>query len=248
VQNLRVAVDVGGTFTDICIMDEETGLIRIEKTSSTRDPIDGIMGGVSKAGIDLSKVALFSHGTTVATNALITRRLPRAAVVTTKGFRDVIEIRRANRKISGTPTRMSSSHMWPRRDRLTVPERVDASGRVIEPLDVAAAREVARILKRRGVAAIAVCFMNAYLNGENERAMRDILLDEMPNIPVSTSSQVLPEIFEHERFLHDGRQCRCEPGRCQLHEPARRASCSRGLYPRSAAAAQRRRRYDAGER
>src|SRR3982074_3024082 len=74
VQNLRVGVDVGGTFTDICIMDEATGVIRIEKTSSTRDPIDGIMGGVSKAGIDLSKVALFSHGTTVATNALIPRR------------------------------------------------------------------------------------------------------------------------------------------------------------------------------
>src|SRR6266852_935281 len=111
VQNLRVAVDVGGTFTDICIMDEATGVIRIEKTSSTRDPIDGIMDGVSKAGIDLSKVALFSHGTTVATNALITRRLPRAAVVTTNGFRDVIEIRRAKRKTSGTPTRMSSSHM-----------------------------------------------------------------------------------------------------------------------------------------
>lgn len=70
VQDLRVAVDVGGTFTDICIMDETTGLIRIEKTSSTRDPIEGIMGGVSKAGIDLSRVALFSHGTTVATNAL----------------------------------------------------------------------------------------------------------------------------------------------------------------------------------
>jgi N-methylhydantoinase A len=81
-----------------------------------------------------------------------------------------------------------------------VPERVDAGGKVIEPLDVEAARAVARILKRRGVAAVAVCFMNAYLNGANERAMRDILLAEMPDIPVSISSQVLPEIFEHERF------------------------------------------------
>ncbi len=199
-QNLRVAVDVGGTFTDICIMDEVTGLIRIEKTSSTRDPIDGIMGGVSKAGIDLSKVALFSHGTTVATNALITRRLPRTAVVTTKGFRDVIEIRRANKEDLWDTYKDVVKPYVPRRDRLTVAERVDAGGKVIEPLDVAAAREVARILKRRGVVAIAVCFMNAYLNGENERAMRDILLEEMPDIPVSTSSQVLPEIFEHERF------------------------------------------------
>ncbi|QIG92854.1 hydantoinase/oxoprolinase family protein [Bradyrhizobium sp. 6(2017)] len=199
-QNLRVAVDVGGTFTDICIMDEASGLIRIEKTATTRDPIEGIMGGVSKAGIDLSKVALFSHGTTVATNALITRRLPRTAVVTTQGFRDVIEIRRANKEDLWDTYKDVVKPYVPRRDRLTVPERIDAAGKVIEPLDVDAAREVARILKRRGVAAIAVCFMNAYLNGANERAMRDILLKEMPDIPVSISSQVLPEIFEHERF------------------------------------------------
>jgi N-methylhydantoinase A len=200
VQNLRVAVDVGGTFTDLCIMDEATGLIRVEKTASTKDPIDGIMGGVTKAGIDLSEVALFSHGTTVATNALITRRLPRTAVVTTKGFRDVIEIRRANKEDLWDTYKDVVKPYVPRRDRLTVPERVDAGGEVIEPLDIAAAREVARILKRRGVAAVAVCFMNAYLNGKNERAMRDILLQEMPDIPVSISSQVLPEIFEHERF------------------------------------------------
>lgn len=199
-QNLRVAVDVGGTFTDICIMDEATGLIRIEKTSSTRDPIDGIMSGVSKAGIDLSKVALFSHGTTVATNALITRRLPRTAVVSTKGFRDVIEIRRANKEDLWDTYKDVVKPYVPRRDRLTVPERIDSTGRIVEPLDEAAAREVARILRRRGVEAIAVCFMNAYLNGANERAMRAILLEEMPDIPVSISSQVLPEIFEHERF------------------------------------------------
>ncbi|MDR6951301.1 N-methylhydantoinase A [Ancylobacter sp. 3268] len=199
-QNLRVAVDVGGTFTDICIMDEASGRIRIEKTSSTRDPIDGILSGVEKAGIDLSKVALFSHGTTVATNALITRRLPRAAVVATKGFRDVIEIRRANKEDLWDVYKDVVPPYVPRRDRLTVPERVDAAGRVVEALDEDAAREVARILKKRGVAAVAVCFMNAYLNGANERRMREILKEAMPDIPVSISSQVLPEIFEHERF------------------------------------------------
>lgn len=199
-QNLRVAVDVGGTFTDICIMDEATGLIRIEKTSSTRDPIDGIMDGVEKAHIALDKVALFSHGTTVATNALITRRLPRTAVVTTQGFRDVIEIRRANKEDLWDTYKDVVKPYVPRRDRLTVPERIDAAGEVIEPLDAEAARQVARILKRRGVAAVAVCFMNAYLNGENERRMRDILREEMPDVPISISSEVLPEIFEHERF------------------------------------------------
>ncbi|KQQ87690.1 hydantoinase/oxoprolinase family protein [Aureimonas sp. Leaf324] len=199
-QNLRVAVDVGGTFTDICIMDEDTGLIRIEKTSSTKDPIEGILGGVAKAGIDLSKVALFSHGTTVATNALITRRLPRTAMVCSAGFRDVLEIRRANKEDLWDVYKDVVKPYIPRRDRLTVPERVDSTGRVVEPLDEAAAREVARILKKRGVEAIAVCFMNAYLNGEPERRMREILLEAMPDVPVSISSQVLPEIFEHERF------------------------------------------------
>ncbi|WP_342642364.1 hydantoinase/oxoprolinase family protein [Rhodoligotrophos ferricapiens] len=198
--NLRVAVDVGGTFTDICIMDETSGALRIEKTASSADPIEGIMAGVEKAGIDLSQVALFSHGTTVATNALITRRLPRAAMVCTEGFRDVIEIRRANKEDLWDTYKDVVPPYIPRRDRLVVPERVDASGKIVKPLDEEAAREVARILKRRGVSAIAVCFMNAFVNGANERRMKEILLEAMPDVPVSTSSEVLPEIFEHERF------------------------------------------------
>ncbi|MEJ1938041.1 hydantoinase/oxoprolinase N-terminal domain-containing protein, partial [Nostoc sp. NIES-2111] len=84
---LRVAVDIGGTFTDFCILDQDSGTIRIAKTSSTPDPIDGVMTGLDNAKVDLSEVVLFSHGTTVATNALITRKLPRTAMVCTKGFR-----------------------------------------------------------------------------------------------------------------------------------------------------------------
>lgn len=199
-QNLRVAVDVGGTFTDICIMDETTGLIRIEKTASSPDPIDGIMAGVEKAGIELDRVALFSHGTTVATNALITRRLPRTAMVCTKGFRDVIEIRRANKEDLWDTYKDVVRPYVPRRDRLVVAERIDTQGNIVTPLDEEGARDVARILKRRGVAAVAVCFMNAYMNGANERRMKEILMEELPGVPVSISSEVLPEIFEHERF------------------------------------------------
>jgi N-methylhydantoinase A len=199
-QNLRIAVDVGGTFTDICIMDESTGLIRIEKTASTPDPIEGIMAGMTEAQVALDRVALFSHGTTIATNALITRRLPRTAMVCTQGFRDVIEIRRANKEDLWDTYKDVVRPYIPRRDRLTVAERINAAGEVVTPLDEAGAREVARILKRRGVAAVAVCFMNAYLNGENERRMKAILQEAMPDVPISISSQVLPEIFEHERF------------------------------------------------
>ena len=198
--NLRVAVDIGGTFTDICILDQDSGQIRIAKTSSTPDPIDGVMAGLQAGRVDLADVALFSHGTTVATNALITRRLPRTAMVCTEGFRDVIEIRRANKDDIWDIYKDVAPPYVPRRDRLTVPERIDAAGTVVTPLDEAAAREVARILRKRGVAAVAVCFMNAYANPANEQRMKAILAEALPGVPVSISSAILPEIFEHERF------------------------------------------------
>ena len=133
--NLRVAVDVGGTFTDICILDQDTGLMRIEKTASTPDPIDGVMAALAKAKVDLGEVVLFSHGTTIATNALITRRLPRTAMVCTKGFRDVIEIRRANKEDLWDVYKDVARPYVPRRDRLVVTERVDAAGELVTALD-----------------------------------------------------------------------------------------------------------------
>jgi len=197
----RVAVDVGGTFTDVCIMDEDTGQIRIEKTPSTPDdPMRAIMTGISDAGIDLGDVTMFSHGTTVATNALITRKLPRAAMVCTEGFRDVVEIRRSNKEDLWDTYKDVAKPYIPRRDRLTVKERIDAAGKVITELDEADARRVARILKKRDVKAIAVCFINSYVNGDHEVRMRDILRAEMPDVHISISSQIMPEIFEHERF------------------------------------------------
>jgi N-methylhydantoinase A len=199
-QQLRVAVDIGGTFTDICILDQDTGRIRIEKIASTAHPIDGVMSGLAKAKVDLNEVVLFSHGTTIATNALITRRLPRTAMVCTKGFRDVIEIRRANKEDLWDVYKDVAKPYVPRRDRLVVTERVDAAGELVAALDEDEAREVARILKKRGVAAVAVCFMNAFMNGANERRMKQILVEALPGVPISTSSEVLPEIFEHERF------------------------------------------------
>lgn len=199
-RHIRVAVDVGGTFTDICVLDEKTGRIAIDKTSSTVNPIEGILNAVDKSGVNLNEVSLFSHGTTVATNALITRRLPRTAMVCTEGFRDVIEIRRANKEDLWDMYKDVAPPHVKRRDRLTVEERIDAQGNIVTPLNKDKAREVARVLKRREVKAIAVCFMNSYMNQQNEREMRDILLEEMPDVAVSLSSEVMPEIFEHERF------------------------------------------------
>ena len=200
-KNIRVAVDVGGTFTDVVIMDETTGAIRIEKTASTPDdPMVAILNGIEQGGIDLSKVSMFSHGTTVATNALITRNLPRTAMICTEGFRDVVEIRRANKEDLWDTYKDVAKPYVARRDRLVVKECVDANGTILEALDEVEALHVANVLKKRKVASVAICFMNSYTNGANEQRMREIMQSVMPNIPISISSQVLPEIFEHERF------------------------------------------------
>ena len=199
-RTLRVAVDVGGTFTDICVLDERDGSIGVAKVPSTTELLDGILCGIREAGVDMTDVALFSHGTTVATNALITRRFPPAAMVTTKGFRDVIEIRRGTKEDLWDTYKDVAPPYIRRRDRLEVSERIDCTGAVLEPLDEVEAREVAERLRRREVASVAVCFVNAYANPEHERRMQEILEEELPGVIVSTSSEVLPEIFEHERF------------------------------------------------
>jgi len=195
-----VAVDVGGTFTDVCVVDDSGDEIRVAKVPSTRDPIEGVLAGVDAAEVDLSEVALFSHGTTVATNALITRRFPPAAMVTTKGFRDVLEIRRGTRDDLWDAYKDVAPPYIRRRDRFEVGERVDYEGTVLEGLDEDDARRVAGLLKRKGVETVAVCFVNAFANPDNERRMAEILREELPDVSVSTSSEVLPEIFEHERF------------------------------------------------
>lgn len=198
--NIRVAVDVGGTFTDICIFDERSGEMRVEKVPSSDDPIEAVLEGVKKGGVDLREVALFSHGTTVATNALLTRRLPRAAMVTTRGFRDIIEIRRGTKEDLWDAYKDVAPPYIRRRDRIEVTERVDYAGKVLVGLDEDDARRAAGILRRKGIETIAVCFINAHASPVNERRMREILEEELPNAGVSCSSEVLPEIFEHERF------------------------------------------------
>jgi len=201
VTKLRVAVDIGGTFTDICVLDEDSGALRVAKTASTpEDPLVGAMRGLEEAKIDLKDVTLFSHGTTVATNALITRRLPPTAMICTEGYRDVIEIRRSNKEDLWDTYNDVAQPYIRRRDRLTVRERIDHGGKIATPLDEADAREKARILRKRGVDAVAVCFMNSFINPQHEARMKEILEEELPGVEITTSSETLPEIFEHERF------------------------------------------------
>ncbi|WP_461169245.1 hydantoinase/oxoprolinase family protein [Arthrobacter sp. Z1-15] len=198
---IRVAVDVGGTFTDVCIFNEDDRSIRVTKVPSTpADPMAAVMSGIKRGEIDLHNVSLFSHGTTVATNALITRRFPKAAMVTTRGFRDVIEIR------DGTKDNLWDAYddvpgpYIRRRDRFEVGERVDFEGNVVTPLDEEEARKLAAVLRRRQVSTVAVCFINSFANPSHERRMRQILEEELPEATISASAEVLPEIFEHDRF------------------------------------------------
>jgi len=197
----QLAVDVGGTFTDVFIFDEETNEISVTKVSSTpHNPAEGILTGIAQSNVSTADIHLFSHGTTVGLNALITRRLPKTALITTRGFRDVPEIRR------GTKLELWDAYVdvappyIKRRDRFEVEERVDFEGKVITPLNEEQARDLARILKKRGVESVAICFMNAFNNGANELRMKEILQAELPGVYVCTSSETLPEIFEHERM------------------------------------------------
>ena len=136
VPDLRVAVDVGGTFTDICVFDESTQKMRVTKVPSTpENPMEAVLNGVKRADVDLSQVELFSHGTTVATNALITRRFPKSAMVTTKGFRDVIEIRDGTKDDLWDAYSDVSGPYIRRRDRFEVTERVDYAGNIVTELD-----------------------------------------------------------------------------------------------------------------
>lgn len=199
--SLRVAVDVGGTFTDVCIVDEDTRDVRVTKVPSTPDdPMRAVVDGVKRGEIDLRTVALFSHGTTVATNALITRRFPKAALVTTSGFRDVLEIRDGTKDDLWDAYKDVGGPYIRRRDRFEVTERIDYSGQVVEPLDEVQAREIARLLKKRQVETVAVCFVNSYANPAHESRMREILAEELPGVNLCTSAEILPEIFEYERF------------------------------------------------
>ena len=196
----RVGCDVGGTFTDLCFLDEQSGKLHVSKTPTTANPIDGVVKGIELGGIKLNDMTLFAHGTTLATNALITRQFARAVMVTTKSFRDVIEIRRGTRDDLWDTYKEMAAPYIPRRDRLVVAERTDYSGKIIAGIDEAEAVELARVIRKRGVKTIAICFVNSFANPANEQRMREILAREVADATISISSDIMPEIFEHERF------------------------------------------------
>lgn len=197
----RVAVDVGGTFTDVFVYNEKSKDIFVAKTPSTpSNPEIGVMEGIHKTNIKGEDIAILSHGTTAGTNALIERKLPKTALLSTKGFRDVHEIRRGTKLDLWDAYKDVAPPYIQRRDRFEVDERIDYGGNILKKVDENEVRNLAQKLKSRNVESIAICFLNAYVNGENELKVKQILQDELPDIYITASSEILPEIFEHERM------------------------------------------------
>jgi N-methylhydantoinase A len=204
VSTYRLGVDIGGTFTDGALVDEATGEILIVKVPTTPvDPAIGFMAAVERALQRVQStgeaVRLVVHATTVATNALIEGKTARVGMITTKGFRDILEIGRQIRSrlydVHLTKPRPLVSRRW----SLEVGERLDAAGTVLEALDTEGVRRAVRQLKAEGVEAIVCCFLHSYINAAHERLAADIIRAEYPEAFLSVSSEVCPEYREYLR-------------------------------------------------
>jgi N-methylhydantoinase A len=200
----RLGIDIGGTFTDATLLDEETGAIQIDKVSTTpADPSRGFMEAAArllhKAGVKPDEVRYVVHATTVATNAIIEGKIARTGFVTTEGFRDMLEIARQVRPSLYDLQFEKPRPLVPRQLCFGVPERLDAKGNVLVPLDENAVRRVAEQLREAEVEAIAVCLLHAYVNPVHEKRVGEILRECCPQAVVSLSSEVAPEFREYRR-------------------------------------------------
>ena len=197
-------MDIGGTFTDLVVIDEGTGAVRVGKVLTTaKDPAHGVEQGVQslleEAAVTPARVRAVVHGTTLATNALIERKGARTALLTTEGFRDALEIGREGRYDMYDLLIDPPAPLVPRHLRREVPERLLPDGAVLRPLDEEAARRVIGELVDAGVEALAICLLHAYLNPAHERRLAELVREAAPHLAVSCSSDVVPEIREYER-------------------------------------------------
>src|SRR3989442_2608822 len=200
----RLGVDIGGTFTDLVVIDETTGVTRVGKILTTRkDPAHAVEQGIGSlledSAIPPSAVRAVVHGTTLATNALIERKGARTALLTTEGFRDALEIRHEGRYDMYDLFIDPPAPLVPRRLRREVRERLLADGEVRQPLDEDGARRVIGELAAEGVEAVAICLLHAYVNPVHERRLAALVREIAPQMAVACASEVVPEIREYER-------------------------------------------------
>lgn len=201
---IRLAADVGGTFTDV-VLEMPTGLVTAKVPTDVANPEQGILNGVQvvldKAQVAANQVDVFIHGTTLATNALIERKGAKTALITTEGFRDSLEIAYENRYDQYDLMIDKPLQLIERSLRFTVAERVDVKGNVLLELDRAAVVELAKEIARLEIQSIAVGFLHSYANPSHEQAVREILLAEGCQAQISLSSEVCPEVREYERLM-----------------------------------------------
>ena len=203
-ERFRLGVDIGGTFTDAVLLSEASGETRIAKVPSTpADPSLGFLDAVDRilaeGGAEARDISYLVHGTTVATNSLIEGKTPRTALITTEGFRDMLEIGRQVRPTLYDVHFEKPRPLVPRRLCFEVRERLDAEGRELEALDEARVHEIARGLAEEEVVSVAVCFLHAYLNPAHERRVGELLREHNQELVISLSSEVCPEFREYFR-------------------------------------------------
>jgi N-methylhydantoinase A len=200
-----VGVDVGGTFTDLFAAHVDDGRVHYFKRPSTpQNPGEAVIGGLrdmcGELGIDPASIRRLCHGTTVATNALIQRRGAKVAMITTRGFRDLLEIGRQTRPHMYSLQRDHPAPLVPRQRRLEVSERIDARGEALTPLRDESVTDILDELEASGAEACAICCLFSFMNGAHERRIGELVRARLPHLPVSLSSQVRPEFREYERF------------------------------------------------
>jgi N-methylhydantoinase A len=200
---MRVGIDTGGTFTDLVGLGDDGRATRLKVPSTPDDPARALIDGLRQLLGEGAPPHMVAHGTTVATNALLEGRFQSLALITTRGFRHVLEIARQS-----VPSGYGNSYFWVKPERIVplervfeVTERLDHQGHVLTPFDDDEARDVARRLRDAGVEAVGICFLHSYADGAHERRMRDILLETHPGAVVSISSEVWPEYREYERAV-----------------------------------------------
>jgi N-methylhydantoinase A len=204
----RLGVDVGGTFTDLLLFNTDNGAFWRHKTPSTpHDSSEGILNGVraicAKAGVNGGEIDYVLHGTTVATNAVLEGKGARVGLITTEGYRDILQIAR-----SFVPGGLAAWIIWPKpqplaalENTVTVKGRMDAEGRELRPLDENDVRTQLGALRANGVEAITVSLINSYVNGAHEARVGELAAEILPDVPISLSHEVLPEMQEYERTL-----------------------------------------------
>lgn len=195
-----IAVDIGGTFTDLVAFDHETHKVVYAKSPTTYDNlVDGILDCFNKAKIKPADASLVNHGTTLVINSLIERKGAKTALVTSQGFRDILEIARGNRPDPFDLHYQRDEPLIPRELRLEVPERTGSKGEVVTPLDTAALKKLAGEIKALGVESVAVFFMNSYINPAHEEAAAETLKELLPDAYVTFSTDLTREWYEYER-------------------------------------------------